>query len=332
MSETQRYRDLASAAKRAGHHVTPSQVHRWVRYGLLPPASKRQADEQAGAEAQAHSTSLAQLVALCRARTITRSPAALALLLWLDGHAISGDRVRTSLRASLPNTPTRRLSEAQRDRLSSLALRNARAFRRELPPAGLSEIDAAEVAEFLIRHVLGDMPELGPSVERALRKAMGLDRAASDVVRGSGPWLEQNQDVMGLLGDFTLADLHHLVRTATDEELTAVRQPARALVYDLPRVAEALELMHGRGVAGFGPLRMIEPAAPELAIVAALRAQRVGLGDNLRLVAAAGAAPELQSALAQLPEARKLVSRHPQRRTIQRIGLATYRDQPARPG
>lgn len=235
-------------------------------------------------------------------------------------------RVRSSLTEALPAPPPGGLDDDDRDRLSALAIEHATSLRRRLPPAKLSKMDVAEVGEFLMRLVVGDPQAPSAELEATLSRAMGLDRAASDTIGSADPWYDPSSGgPLSLLAGFTLEELHRLIDSVSEEELSAARDPARTLIYDMPRMAEVIELAYGRGVAGFGPLRLMSPAEPHLGIIAALRASRAGLGSSLGALVESCRSPQVQQVLeVLLPEARTFVRAHPQRRRIEQDGLLTH--------
>lgn len=325
MAEALRYRELAQAAAEAGFRVTHAQVHHWVRAGLLPPTASRRSLGRRGFRTVRHTSAERQLIALCKLRSITTSYGSLALLLWLDDWDIPIERVRAALAEAVPPPPSRGLDDDDRDRVSALAIEHATSLRRRLPPAKLSQMDAAEVGEFLMRAVVGDPQEPSAELEATLTKALGLDRAASDMVGSADPWYDpRSGGALSLLTGFTLGELHGLIDSASSDEISLARDPARTLIYDVPRIAEALELAYGRGVAGFGALRLMSPAEPHLGIIAALRAARAGLDASLAALVEACRSPEIQRVLELLPETRAFVRAHPQRRRIEQAGLLAH--------
>jgi hypothetical protein len=325
MPEARRYQQLAELAREAGYRVTPAQIHHWVRAGLLPATAERRSVGRRGFRSEPRTGAERQLIALCGLRSITTSRGSLALLLWLDGWEVPLGRVRAALVEAVPAPLSHGLNDNDRDRISALAMEHARSLRRQLPPAKLSQMDVAEVGEFLMRFVVGDQPDPSAELEATLSRAMGLDRAASDTIGSAEPWYDPSSaGVLSLLAGFTLDELHELIESVADDELSLARDPARTLIYDMPRIAEAIELAYGRGVAGFGPLRLMSPAEPHLGVIATLRASRAGLGPSLAALVESCRSPQLQQVLESLPEARAFVRAHPQRRRIEQDGLVAH--------
>lgn len=321
VTEARRYEYLAGVASAAGYRVSPSQVHHWVRRGLLPGAQSAPDDP---ADRAPEADAERQLLALLAHRRSTKSVARLLLLLWLDGWPIEPDHVRRALRDCLPQLPNGSLSEADRDRISRHAIEHALTLRRSLPPADLKPHEAAEVAEFFALYALGDRPQPSDELAPTISRAMGLDRAASDRVGDAEPWYDPSAGLAEVLQGFSLPELHALIDEVTDPELEAARVPARSLVHDFSLVVEALELAHGRGVSGLGIARTLGPRTVERALLAAIRAVRVGLLEALEQITATVASAPIQQVLASLPDARAWLHTHPERRRIVRIGLLAY--------
>lgn len=165
-----------------------------------------------------------------------------------------------------------------------------------------------------------------------ITKAMGLDRAARDRVGEAEPWYDPSGGLMPLLEGFSLPELHALLDEVTETELAAAQAPARALVHDFGRVVEALELAHGRGVAGLGTAQMLRPQRVEVAVLVATRAVRLGLLEAIEKITAPLASAPIQRVLAKLPEAQTWLRTHRDRRRIRRIGLVAYQEAQAARG
>ncbi len=123
--------DFAAVAAGAGDKVNPSQIHHWVRRGLLPAARTTvRPDFAVGPVAEIDVER--QLLALLEHRRATKSVRRLTLLMRLDEWPMEPDRLQGALRALLPRPPAKRLSEADRDQISRYAVEHALALRPQL--------------------------------------------------------------------------------------------------------------------------------------------------------------------------------------------------------
>ncbi len=323
-SEAPLYRELAAAANDAGFaDVTASQVHEWVKAGLLPPTGDQVSHGRHGFITERRSGVTNQLLALCRWRKQTKSWARLALLLWADGWPIDVERVRAAVLdwfpQPLPTDPT----DERLDEWSRMAARLAPKFSAWL---GLGRV-APGVADGLYQGILvmaGQGEEtLDEEGATAIETAAGMrPRARTDRLGDLGPWLDGPAlDGFSVMPKFTHERLRSLVASASSADMAAARPRVRFLLIELPGFVRALELLMGRNFLGVGAIPRLIVRAPEISLPIAL----FFAADAPEL------ATELDKLYAAFPEVRvgpavewleRYVAEHPQKAAaIRQAGL-----------
>lgn len=321
MAESPLYRQLAMSAASWGCDLSAAQIHSWVRKRLLPPLARRRSLGRHGFRSELRPEAIGQLRALCRLRSYTKRLDPLRLLLWIEGWPVPLGDVKAALRRQLPQPPAGRIDDDLLDQLSGQALRKAVGFRRALGRTGLTKLEAAEAGEYVAARLLGERPEPSESLKSILDRALGLDRARRDAFDTARPWLEQPPDVSAMFDGLSLSELYDLASTVSTEELDRARSRAAFLVWEFPRMIELLEILGGRNFGGLHSASRLGPRDAGLAVLIAVRSHRQGLSPNFDELVAGLQTDEMASAMSLLPEARRFVAEHPQRRRLQREGL-----------
>lgn len=310
---------LIEMAARQGYLVTPRQVERWHKAGLLPRRRQLHLPGQRGSLGVYPSGTEAQFLALCRWRSKRRKLTELGFWLWWDGYDVPLRTVRVSLERLLPTVP--RLSRARAfnaaEEGAAQLLRDprfvpARRVRRRLR----SEEDARTALLTLLVAGLGGKPLWATGAEVQLGNAspqdlvfrgLGMDRAAGDRVGTSEPWLPHTSEVVATaVGQLTrLGILPEALRRArfmeaSVEQLEVAREDARILTEQLPTVIRAMQADYGRDAFGLGELRDLgQDGARDRAmmVVATLLLRRAGLSALLDQLLASirGAAPTAEA-------------------------------------
>ncbi len=327
---------LIGTAARQGYLVTPRQVERWHKAGLLPRRRQLHLPGRRGSVGVYPAGTEAQFLALCRWRSKRRKLTELGFWLWWEGYDVPLRTVQTSLERVLPTVP--RLSPARafdaaeegaEQLLHDPRFAPARRVRWRLR----SEADALTALLTLLVAGLGGKPLWATGSEAQLDEAspqdlvfrgLGLDRAARDRVGIGEPWLPNTSEVVATaVGQLTRFGIlpeplgRAPLKEASVEQLEIAREDARILTEHLPTVIRTVQADYSRDAFGLGELRNLgQDGARDRAmmVVATLLLRRAGLSallDQL-LSSIRGAAPTAEVWLAlhgAFPEYRPYLKR-----------------------
>lgn len=260
--------DLLSTAAGHGYSVSPTQLARWHRAGLLPRPRQRSKGRGNGTESLYPAGTGRQLLTLCRARQQVRSIDDLGWALWWEGYEVDLALVHTALKGALDHhtkaiTFMRKAKNHNKlvDQAADLRLRTK--FERQLRkrvgkdrfPSFMrvvSEVAAGRFKGFAEDVVTGSTAEEVEIIDRGLY----LDRARKDQIRDAGPIFsgDTEQLLREIQPFFDPETLRAAYDAASVEELTQAREDVRmflALVATFGTVAVAV---FGRGAFGIGGL------------------------------------------------------------------------------
>lgn len=323
------YSRLAAFGVANGYSVSAAAIHRWVRQRLLPPTATKHSRGRRGFVSKPNAGVEAQLLALLEWRKLTKSTDALRVLLWMDGWTIPTTDVLAAVGRSMPSRL--RLTESLREEVSRIARKSAVTVRRRVGAHGMDPESAAEGLEFLVLRALGDRSDAGGTVAESLHQLLGLDRAQSDAVGDTPPWLPPTSpsEAPQILDDARISEFPESVSAATTRDLERNRARVAFLVSVLWAAAEVIELYGGPNFAGMRGLRLHGPGHAPFAVALALHIDRIGLGERLDTLIEATEASGIRDAIAALAEVREAVASHPQRALIRRRGLRALSDSAA---
>jgi hypothetical protein len=157
-------------------------------------------------------------------------------------------------------------------------------------------------------------PETGEDEAALLEKSWGLERARSDRLANSGPWLEGDlgPDMIKLARLMASTQLAEVAEATADEELDVARQEFRQFIVTMSTAARMLQHQFGPDAFGYGMLARIfdfksaRGQATALLGWMALRqdeAVRQGMGQLAGLRAQAQATERLAEIVEQMREA-----------------------------
>jgi hypothetical protein len=260
--------ELLALAREWEPAVTDRALESWRHRGLIPHPH-RVAGPGRGPGWEYPDHALPQLQALMRLRRQTKSTDLLLVGLWLEGFPITPKTVlvaTTRALGSIAATVESELAAAEsvgRTRREAIeaAGRTAAGLRgehRPLPGYGrqtLAERRRALVTVFRIglgdESVLETLDDEAAAVERTL----GLDRGRRYRPEGVGPWLDgpAGEGLAALLQFGSIPRLIEVLRSATADEVEAVRMPARTLTAGLAAFCLLADAFSGQvNVTGMG--------------------------------------------------------------------------------
>jgi len=264
-----------------GHHVTPTQLVRWHRAGLLPRPSQRPLGRGRGTMTTYPLGTAAQVVALCQIRDDERRLDRVAFRLWWAGFTVDLAVIREQLQAAL------RSIEADLQESSDDSPRRTRG------------IDA------VMRRTFGQ--------RRIAAMTAAAQRPPADSSRPNAwdaPWpptLDHMADSIGqLVADrITGIPSADMLAHTTDADLILARERARFLLATLGDLLAPLAWLYGKGGAAFRVMDrllasltpadyagivalmvLLGPAIPPAAKAALDAGSEPPLAEDLRLVLA----------------------------------------------
>lgn len=263
---------LVALASDQGFTVTPEQVARWHRDGLLPTPRQHSLGRGRGTESLYPSGTDNQLIALLRIHRKKRRLATVAWMLWWEKFPVSEALVRETLLTTSRKLArvTHRMVNPVNGGLSEEALQglDAGKFRLPMPVAAMARklppghVEALE--EMVVEMLAGtyrSMP-LDPSTADAFamvssfERLWGLERARTDALDGHGPWLTGTyeevagyvQQVAGLLRGVQWADL---AQTAPWADVLRARDQLQKFTALMSMFSNAADQALGKGAFGF---------------------------------------------------------------------------------
>jgi hypothetical protein len=301
--------EVLAAAAEAGFAITASQLARRHRQGLLPAPTQRSRGRGGGrgtVTVYPPGTG-ARLVTVCTLGRKYRRFDDLAWALWWDGHELCD---LTVVRLRLERVVEEFFGEQARlvgpdgtlTEEAELALDKAHRtrFNRSLRWARrrVGADDFGLFLSLLISAMTGGGGGIDDDNASLLDRGLGLDRARTDTLGGTGPWLpgDIREDLAPVGELFDQAVLTAAARLP-DDELSRLRDDARALLtmfVDLGTVLRPTLDRYAFGLAHFGALAEDALSTPDaqammLALVGALCevGLRAGLDENLKNAPAA---------------------------------------------
>jgi hypothetical protein len=222
-----------------GHLVTPTQLVRWHRAGLLPRPSQRPLGRGRGTMTTYPPGTAAQVIALCQIRDDERRFDRIAFRLWWAGFTVDPAVVRKQLQAVLQSI------EADLQRSADDSPHRARG------------IDAVMRRSFGQRRIAAMMA----AVQRP--SADAGKPAAWDV-----PWPPSLDDMADSIGQLVAerligASSADVLTRATDEDLLLARERTRFLLAMLRDLLAPLAWLYGKGGSAFRVMdRLLASLAP----------------------------------------------------------------------
>lgn len=275
--------DLVRTMAAVGLAVTGDQIRRWHKAGLIPrPVNAPGRGRAKGRLPYYPPGTDQQLEALLRAHRRFRSLKDVAWCLWWAGYAVPEQPIRDRLRqlgaridealASLVQRPSGELTEKAWDLTDAFAVaplrgvpaRVRRRVGRDRFPTVLTQL--LQFATGTFRDFEPD-PVSGDHEDRAiLLKGLGLDRATTDRVGASGPWLDV--DILGpvleeMSRGFAAVSFEPMARTVSLTGLQTARDQMRVFLAVLSGFVEMVRPALGPNPFGFGELARIAETLKE---------------------------------------------------------------------
>jgi hypothetical protein len=264
-----------------GYPVTPAQLARWHRAGLLPRPSQRSLGRGRGTMTTYPPGTAAQVVALCQIRDDERRLDRIAFRLWWAGFTVDLAVIRKQMQAVLRSIET----DLQRS--------------ADDPPPCTHGIDA------VMRRSFGQH-----RIAAMMTAAQRSPTDANELIAWNSPWppsLDHMADSIGQLVANRIIGVPSadVLAHATDEDLVLARERARSLLAMLRDVLAPLAWLYGKSGAAFrvmdrllGSLApadyvgvvvlmvLLAPAIPPAALAALDAGSEPQLAEDLRLVLA----------------------------------------------
>jgi hypothetical protein len=272
--------------------VSPRQLERWRKDGLLQRSVQRHVPGHRGSVSLCPPESVNQLVALSRLHQKERRLGELRFLLWWEGQwadcpklgATIADALRkfgaklssyteAARRAAekeesdpdlVPAVAAERIATNLTEKSRSPLLRFMRRNLRRRKPDVLSAVMVLAQVVMGISPLYGDaLDDLGEMTpEKSLFQAAGLTPATQTGPGGIPPWIPDGASsvprALAQIKEVGIADISRLaqfVEEATDDELDQARDAARFLVEDMPTFVRGFGVLFGRNVMGLGAFR-----------------------------------------------------------------------------
>jgi hypothetical protein len=264
---------LFAAAKAARHPVSPSQLGRLYRSGLIPAPQVRALGRGCGTESRYPPGTGARLVRVMEIHASEHRLTHTAWRLWWeDGGPISPparkllttvarsckeerDRLAALLAGDEAGAPAamaemdQLYADAENDRLGGPLGEARRNVGRERFATVVRVIAEVGAGRLVARSNDDEQDDAGRLFERAL----GLERARTDRLAGAEPWLTSDPGtdigiLSQLLGPLSMLDLAQ----SSDSELDLARVEVQSLIAVITAIAPLFERLHGRGAFGLG--------------------------------------------------------------------------------
>jgi hypothetical protein len=269
--------DLIARAAEAGFEVSPTQLARWHRRGLLRRPWQQSLGRGKGTECLYPAGTGDQLLALCELRKQTRLLGRIGWGLCWRGYPVDTRYWRPPLRDAArtwdhtiallkePVDPESYvLSEEAVTGLEGLRdLRTeSKVARQARKRVGRDRFST--LARILLETAVGAFQGWDPipsgvdqnylSDKHILERGLGLERARTDKLTGAGPWLADDTAptlvmLAKLLRDQSLVDI---LATSSDKALTVARDDLQKFLEMFGGMAQVLEAVFGKHAFGFG--------------------------------------------------------------------------------
>jgi hypothetical protein len=276
-------KQLLEAVSRAGETVSPHQLKRWRRGGLIPRPVVSHAPGVRGSSATYPSSTVEQLLAVARLHRSVRNLDDLVVALWWEGRWVKSEALRNALIGPLDQlaSEAREVRGHERDpyeaadqamltmKASGEPCATTALMRRRLPASA----DFRDLLwTFLVLGFGGEppweqedmsIPDAAPGALELLARAFGVDRGCA--LNNGATWLPEDFDLPELMaqlrdaGGFDFEDPARIIREATDDQLAQAREDALLLTGPLALIGSTLEDVLGSQVAILGSLDALEP-------------------------------------------------------------------------
>lgn len=295
---------LFAAAKAARHPVSPSQLGRLHRAGLIPAPQIRALGRGRGTESRYPPGTSACLVRVMEIHAREHRLTSTAWRLWWeDGGKIPAparkllvraarswdeerDRLVTLLAGDEAGAPAavaemdQLYADAENDRLRGPLGEARRNVGRERFATVVRVLGEVGAGRFISRDHDGDADEAGRLIDRAL----GLERGRTDRLASAAPWLNSDPGVdLGLLSDILGARSMVGLAEISDSQIDLARVEVQSLIGVVTAVAPLVERLHGRGAFGLGMMgRLFGASAPRSQALILLGWLALRSNDTLR--------------------------------------------------
>ncbi len=221
--------DLIEAAASLGYAITPAQVARWHRAGLLPRPAQRSLGRGRGTETVYPAGTSVQLVALCQMKDEERRLDRLAFRLWWDGFPVDPEVIKEFLKV---------VAGPMEDKV-----------RQAIADGQVAGIVGAPLRQFLGRDRIA---AIAARIQDGDDPSTGTEVLPWDAPPSGIPTLDDLADVLGRavvsrLADIPMADL---ISRASEVDLIRARDRTKTILALLEAVAP-LEWLYGKAGAIF---------------------------------------------------------------------------------
>jgi len=297
--------ELLAYAKAAGFSVSRTQLVRWHKRGLIPRPRLRYIQGRRGAQTLYPPGTSKPLLAVCELEAIRRPLDHVGWELFWDGHERDMTEIRSFIRSICDDF------ESTQAKLR-LAVRTGKALpgsrwkvrdylttstdldkplgtiRRRLNWRGRNEF--GRFVDLLLQALVGKEPQIRPGDADIVDRAFRFDEGRRVPLHGSTEWLPpQDGAAFKWMAKFVSRPLREVLDEASDSDLIAARDDARALANFIVSFGEIMEWAFGRAGLGFGFLgrvmdRFLQDPKRQAFIVLQLYALRMDpdLGTNVR--------------------------------------------------
>lgn len=264
--------DLLAAVAAAGRPVTPAQLERWHKRGLLPAPVQVYVPGARGSRSLYPPGTERQLLRLAELRQRRRSLDELTFELWWEGWEIPIDLARHALQRFLPGPLTEHGEKVARRDVDRVMQNPKHPWRRLLKLHGLTRSEAEAAVSILAEYRLGEPIEWqpdyaddeGPDPQDVLYRAMGMVRASTESIPGQGSWLRLGpaEFVRALVavrpaGSQGPLITYAAIDAASDEDLEIGRTVARTICEVLAPGIGRLEQQYGVGAFGLQVMSLL---------------------------------------------------------------------------
>ncbi len=290
-----------------GFPITKTELARWHRAGLLPRPQRRSLGRGRGMVSIYPSGTADQLQALCAIHRSEKRLPYVAWRLWWEGYPIPLSSVQEFLEGARTQwqqgiEEIRRLQEHP-EQLSKLLGRTAvMRFPQKTLARARKRIGRENFPTFV--KVLADVgsgtfegyainPETGIDEREIVEKGLGLQRARTNRLAETGPWLTEDTGVA--LQELSSRLRHHPLgedlSTVSEAELTTACEEVRCFLSAFEGMSRTLDRMFSRGAFGFSVfadvIRELGPRDQAILLLFWRMFRSWGLGPGMDLLLAA---------------------------------------------